>query len=69
MHIENKMLGKNIHDQKILGLGAFKVNHPYAKAYLMECSQCKKQYGANSCDLHSRKCPYCQNGKPSLLPL
>jgi hypothetical protein len=37
-------------------------------AYRMECqvSGCGHVYGANGTDVFQRKCPYCQEGKPSI---
>ena len=30
--------------------------------YKMCCGDCRKEYGANGCDIHSRRCPACQGG-------
>ena len=42
-------------------------NHDFAKSWKMYCLICDHIYGANSCDIHLRLCPNCQNGQPSLL--
>ena len=34
------------------------------RVWEIECQHCKFRYGANGCDLHERKCPNCQGGKP-----
>ena len=34
--------------------------------YEMECKHCGHHYGANGTDIHERKCPKCQGGKPGL---
>ena len=34
--------------------------------YVMQCLDCRATYGANGCDIHERKCPYCQDGQPGL---
>jgi len=34
--------------------------------YRMLCGYCGKEYGANGSDIHLRKCPNCQEGKPGL---
>jgi hypothetical protein len=34
--------------------------------YVLSCSHCGHEYGANGSDIHSRKCPACQNGNPGL---
>lgn len=30
--------------------------------YKMGCERCRAEYGANGCDIHSRRCPACQGG-------
>ena len=35
-------------------------------AYQLACSECGHVYGANGSDIHERKCPACQGGKPGL---
>lgn len=44
----------------------FASNHAYAKPWRMYCLECDCIYGANSCDIHLRCCPNCQNGVPGL---
>lgn len=34
--------------------------------YELKCQNCGHRYGANGSDIHERKCPACQNGKPGL---
>lgn len=34
--------------------------------YQLACSLCGQVYGANGSDIHERKCPKCQSGKPGL---
>jgi hypothetical protein len=34
--------------------------------YQMACSCCGHNYGVNGSDIHERKCPKCQGGKPGL---
>jgi len=34
--------------------------------YQVACSICGYNYGANGSDLHDRKCPKCQGGRPGL---
>jgi hypothetical protein len=38
-------------------------NHRFATLYKLQCLDCEHAYEANSCDLHERKCPHCQQGK------
>jgi len=34
--------------------------------YVLRCRRCGAEYGANGSDIHLRKCPECQNGRPGL---
>lgn len=34
--------------------------------YQLACSHCGAVYGANGSDIHERKCPFCQGGRPGL---
>jgi hypothetical protein len=34
--------------------------------YQLACSVCGHVYGANGSDIHERKCPACQNGRPGI---
>lgn len=34
--------------------------------YVVRCSDCGLEYGANGSDTFQRKCPDCQDGKPGL---
>lgn len=34
------------------------------RVYLLRCTRCGYQYGANGSDIFQRKCPMCQGGKP-----
>ena len=36
------------------------------RIYLLRCSNCGNEYGANGSDIHERKCPSCQGGRPGL---
>ena len=36
----------------------------YQYVYVMNCTKCGLIYGANGSDIHLRKCPNCQGGKP-----
>jgi hypothetical protein len=31
--------------------------------YKLKCRKCAGGYGANGCDIHLRRCPFCQNGE------
>lgn len=32
--------------------------------YVLQCQPCGQTYGANGSDIHLRKCPSCQGGRP-----
>lgn len=32
--------------------------------YVLQCRECGEVYGANGSDIHLRKCPACQGGRP-----
>lgn len=32
--------------------------------YVLQCEHCGYRYGANGSDIHERRCPHCQAGKP-----
>lgn len=34
--------------------------------YVLHCRPCGETYGANGSDIHLRKCPACQGGRPGL---
>jgi hypothetical protein len=34
--------------------------------YVLRCRHCNLRYGANGSDIHQRKCPKCQGGRPGL---
>jgi hypothetical protein len=36
------------------------------KIYVLKCGDCGIEYGANGSDIHLRRCPNCQFGRPGL---
>ena len=34
--------------------------------YELRCKHCGQLYGANGSDIHERKCPMCQAGRPGI---
>ena len=36
------------------------------RIYVLRCTKCRGEYGANGTDIFERKCPACQGGAPSL---
>lgn len=43
--------------------------HPYAKIWVMRCTQCGNDYGSNGCDAHIRKCPRCDKTAAKAEPI
>jgi len=39
---------------------------PFQRLYVLRCDHCGHEYGANGCDVHNRRCHYCQDGPPDL---
>ena len=56
----------NLHDQKVIGPVASTSNHRNQRTYELKCWRCDNRYGANGFDIHIRRCPECQAGKPGL---
>lgn len=36
------------------------------KVYVLRCLECEHEYGANGSDIHARRCPACDGGRPGL---
>lgn len=49
----------------IRNTGLFGTDHNQY-VYQLACSHCGHVYGANGSDIHERKCPACQSGRPGL---
>lgn len=56
----------NKNNQKNCGTTGIEGTDHMQRAYKMECIKCGHVYGANGTDIHLRKCPKCQNGKPGI---
>ncbi|CTQ33585.1 hypothetical protein JAN5088_02367 [Jannaschia rubra] len=56
---------ENANGQKVLGPSDLTSNHHNQRLFEMSCTHCGCGYNANGCDIHIRRCPSCQNGKPS----
>ncbi len=57
---------RNENDQIVLGTRGVDGTDHCAKAYAVFCLRCGELYGANGTDLHGRKCPECDGGRPGL---
>lgn len=55
----------NEHGQEVIeNSGVASTMHYNQTIYVMRCLECLNIYGSNGCDVHIRKCPYCQGGAP-----
>jgi hypothetical protein len=57
---------ENSNNQKVLGSRNFDTTDNKQVTYKMECGHCDEVYGAKTSEIHRRKCPACQEGKPSV---
>ncbi len=55
----------NHHGQHVGACLGDSPSHPFAKSYAMTCEVCGYVYEANGCDVHNRRCPAHQGGRPS----
>jgi hypothetical protein len=39
---------------------------PGQRVFILRCTVCDHEYGADGCDIHDRLCPNCQDGPPGL---
>jgi hypothetical protein len=57
---------RNEHGQEVVLKTAAAGNIPGQRVYVLRCCACGHEYGANGSDIHSRRCPHCQDGPPAL---
>ena len=57
---------KNRNDQIVIRRTGLSGTDHGQYIYILKCSNCQNEYGANGSDIWQRKCPKCQNGKPGL---
>ena len=53
-------------DQEVISATALRGTDHNARVYELKCRRCGHHYGANGTDIHDRKCPQCQSGRPGL---
>ena len=53
---------KNPNRQVVLRQTNGSGNVPGQRLYVLMCGDCGREYGANGCDVHLRKCPGCMGG-------
>lgn len=59
---------RNKNDQVVVRATTLSGNLPGQRLYVLRCERagCGSEYGANGCDIHERKCPFCQKGAAGL---
>jgi len=57
---------ENSNNQKVLGSRNLDKTDNKKVTYKMACGHCGEIYGAKTAEIHRRKCPACQDGKPSM---
>jgi hypothetical protein len=57
---------RNSNRQEVIRKTGLPGTVPEQRLYVMRCAQCGHEYGANGCDIHSRRCHVCQDGPPGL---
>jgi hypothetical protein len=56
----------NEHGQEVIrATGKLGTDHGQY-VFELKCQNCGHRYGANGSDIHERKCPQCQGGRPGL---
>jgi len=56
----------NRNNQEVHGTRGVDGSEKNQKAYKMRCLNCEALYGSNGSEIFHRKCPDCQDGKPSI---
>jgi hypothetical protein len=56
----------NRNDQTVLRATGLPGTDHFQRIYALRCGRCGHEYGANGSDIHLRKCPKCQQGRPGL---
>jgi predicted Zn-ribbon and HTH transcriptional regulator len=55
---------KNRNDQEVIRNTGKQGTDYLQYIYELCCRRCGHQYGSNGSDIHERRCPKCQGGKP-----
>ena len=56
----------NPRGQRVVSATELKGTDHNSRVYELQCGSCGLRYGANGADIHIRKCPKCQDGRPGL---
>src|SRR5687768_11620012 len=57
---------RNDHGQELIRKTGLPGTLPLQKVYVLKCGSCSHEYGANGSDVHTRRCPACQDGAAGL---
>lgn len=57
---------RNRNDQEVVRPTGLPGTDHLQYVYVLRCAACGCEYGANGSDIHGRKCPRCQGGRPGL---
>ena len=57
---------KNRNGQLVVRPTSLPGNDHLQSIYVLQCGQCKTEYGANGSDIFQRRCPECGGGRPGL---
>jgi hypothetical protein len=59
---------RNREGQQVIRKTAREGSVPGQRVFILHCTVCDHEYGADGCDIHDRLCPKCQDGPPGLSP-
>lgn len=57
---------RNRNDQTVVEATGLPGTDHLQRIYALRCELCGNTYGANGSDIHERRCPHCQGGRPGL---
>jgi hypothetical protein len=58
---------RNREGQQVIRKTARTGSAPGQRVFVLHCTVCDHEYGADGCDIYDRLCPKCQDGPPGLL--
>ncbi|ROU08747.1 hypothetical protein [Lysobacter enzymogenes] len=56
----------NKNEQKVVRDTGLPGTDHMQRIYVLHCMKCSAEYGANGSDIHIRRCPHCDGGRPGL---
>jgi hypothetical protein len=57
---------RNREGQQVIRKTERKGSAPGQRVFILHCTVCDHEYGADGCDIYNRLCPKCQDGPPGL---